>query len=134
MQSPDSKPVMPDNDEAQPADDGLVDAVVQHIKDDIEDHRSLREGRFALACGLLFVAGVFYIAFFYVLYLGILNMEQVRNAQTVSIVVILTLIIVPTLLLLIVARAVFGIKKTSGSVPSSPIEALLHLMKEMKGQ
>lgn len=63
-----SKAVMPDNDEAQPVDGGLVDAVVQHIKDDIDDHKTLREWRSSMAIVLLVVAAIFYGIFFCLLF------------------------------------------------------------------
>lgn len=136
MPQSDSKLVMPDTDEAQPIDGSLVDAVAQHIKDDIDDHRSLRNWRLALAIGLLVVAAVFYGVFFHILCLVLSNLsayQPILESPTVTVAVILSLIIVPTLLVLVVARAVFGMNKSDRSLPSSPIQALLHLMKEMKG-
>ena len=136
MPQPDSKLVMPDTDEAQPVDGGLVDAVAQHIKDDIDDHRSLRNCRFALAIVLLFVAAAFYVVFFWLLCIVLLNLsayKPILESQTITVAVILALVIVPTLLVLVVARAVFGMNKSDSSLPSSPLQALIHLMKEMKG-
>ena len=137
MAQSDSKLVMPDTDEAQPVDSGLVDAVAQHIKDDIDDHRTLRKWRVALAIVLLLVAAAFYGMFFYLLRLVLSDLSVYRpilESQTITVAVIFALVIVPTLLLLVVSKAVFGMNKADSSLPSSPTQALIHLMKEMKGE
>ncbi len=137
MPKSDSNLVMPDTDEAQPVDGGLVDAVAQRIKDDIDDHRSLRKWRLALAIVLLVVALAFYGVFFYLLCLVLSNLSAfhpILESQTITVAVILALVIVPTLLVLVVARAVFGMNKSDSSLSSSPLQALIHLMKEMKGE
>ena len=130
---PDKAPDGVTDQEEQNANN-VVSAVVQHIMDDIEDRRTLRSWR-SNALLLLAVAGGFYWVFFDLLFAVVDNLEAYKpilEARLVSVAVVAALVIVPTLLLLIVAKAVFGMNKSPNEIPS-PLQAILHLMKEIKG-
>ena len=139
-QNPD-KVLMPDKapdgvtDQEEQSANNVVSAVVQHITDDIEDRKTLRSWRPCAAIFLVVIAIVFYVVFFILLCLVINDLETYKpilEARFVSVAVIAALVIVPTLLLLIVAKAVFGMNKAASEMPS-PLQAILHLMKEIKG-
>ena len=140
MEQNPNKVLMPDKapdgvtDQEEQNANNVVSAVVQHIMDDIEDRRTLRSWR-SNALLLLAVAGGFYWVFFDLLFAVVDNLEAYKpilEARLVSVAVVAALVIVPTLLLLIVAKAVFGMNKSPNEIPS-PLQAILHLMKEIKG-
>lgn len=136
MDKPDSQVVMPDKAEGAVPNDGIVGVVIQHIRDDIEDRRTLRDWRKWIAGLLTLISIAFYAVFFSLLKLVVCDLERYKpilEARFLSVAVVAALVVVPTLLLLIVAKAVFGMSKTSGEVPSSPLQAILHLMKEIRG-
>lgn len=139
-QNPD-KVLMPDKapdgvtDQEEQNANNVVSAVVQHITDDIEDRKTLRSWRSGVAVALTVVAAIFYGVFFVLLckvFNDLETYEPILEARFVSVAVIAALVIVPTLLLLIVAKAVFGMNKAASEMPS-PLQAILHLMKEIKG-
>ena len=141
MEQNPNKVLMPDKapdsvtDQEEQNANNVVSAVVQHIMDDIEDRRTLRSWRSKIALLLLAVAGGFYWVFFDLLFAVVDNLEAYKpilEARLVSVAVVAALVIVPTLLLLIVAKAVFGMNKSASEIPS-PLQAILHLMKEIKG-
>lgn len=136
-----NKVLMPDTapdgvtDQEEQSANNVVSAVVQHITDDIEDRRTLRSWRPKIALLLLAIAGYFYWVFFDLLFAVVDNLEAYKlilEARFVSVAVVAALVIVPTLLLLIVAKAIFGMSKSPNEIPS-PLQAILHLMKEIKG-
>ena len=136
-----NKVLMPDTapdgvtDQEEQSANNVVSALVQHITDDIEDRKTLRSWRSGVAVALTVVAAIFYVVFFVLLYKVINDLETYKpilEARFVSVAVIAALVIVPTLLLLIVAKAVFGMNKAASEMPS-PLQAILHLMKEIKG-
>lgn len=133
---------MTDNDKPlfpEKADEGQVDdlssAVSAHIRDDIDDAQSLRQWRTTLARCMVGLAGLFYLAL--IVTIGaIIFCDSVAcrilYAPTVAITIVIVLAAVPTLMLVSVARAVFG-KRNPNDSPYSPLQAIIHLMKEMKG-
>lgn len=133
-----STPVMPTettDDSKQGKADDVVSCVIGKIEDDIIDARSLREWRPGLAVGLLVVAFIFYGLFCLLLYVATTNSDvayNVSNAQTFYIVVAILLALIPTLLVISVSKAVFGKKESNQQTPFTPLEAILHLMREMR--
>lgn len=128
--------VLPNSVTAPTYDGGLAGVVVRHIEDDIEDRRTLRGWRKFLAGALMLVSALFYGTFFFLLFKVVFNIESYQSlleASAVTVAVVVALVSVPTLLLLIVAKAVFGMSKSSGEVQYSPIQSIIHLMKEMSG-
>lgn len=118
-------------------DDSVVGVVVDHIKDDIEDGKTLRAWRPWVAIGLLVLAVVFYIAFFRFICEILHNPDlavPVRKAGYLYVVIAILLAVIPTLFVTQVAKAVLGKKTGSSEVPYTPLQAILHLMREMKNQ
>lgn len=117
-------------------DPDTVAAVVAHIEDDVVDAKVLRNWRKPCAALLIFVASVFYALFFVFLWF-VLDEDDVRMAvsETPNFYIVLALIttIIPTILLSHAAKAIFARKSGLGDTPYTPIQAILHLMKEMKG-
>ena len=109
----------------------LVSAVVNHIEDDVKNAQTLRNWRPWIARLLLAVAAVFYY-WFYRFIEELLENPCLLMAPAVCIAIVLALSLIPTMLLLTVAKAVFGSQKGS-ETPFSPMQALLNLMKEVKG-
>ena len=109
----------------------LVGAVVDHINDDIKNAQTLRDWRPCMAKWMIIIAATFYVAFFVFCFI-IMNNERLLGVPSVCIAFGLLLSLIPTMLLLTVARAVFGNHKGS-ETPFSPMQALLNLMKEVKG-
>lgn len=125
---------MPIPDDEHNADDLSV-AVAKHIADDIADAQMLRPWRLRTAIIMGVVAGVFYIILLCVIGMFISNDGIIACAERsphVAIVILLILAVVPTIITLQIARAVFGYKKADRA-PYTPIQALVHLMKEMQG-
>ena len=130
-------PAMPDAQglTEKQASDGLSSAIVKHIEDDINDGQTLRAWRPWLAAALLSIAVILYATLLYVIRgfatcSGLVALAT--QAQVVAVAVIATLAVIPTLIIATVARAVFG-KRTSSNTPYAPLQAIIHLMKEMKG-
>lgn len=135
----DSEVLMPSEaqDKDSHIDDSVVGVVVDHIKDDIEDGKTLRAWRPRVAIGLLVLAIVFYIAFFVFICEILHNPDlavPVRKAGYLYVVIVILLAVIPTLFINQVAKAVLGKKTGSGEVPYTPLQAILHLMREMKNQ
>lgn len=110
-------------------------AVAKQILDNIEDVRFLRPWRFRTAVIMGIVAGIFYVVLLCVIGMFVSNDGIIQCAEKsphVAIVILLVLAVVPTLITLQIAKAVFGYKKAEPE-PYTPLQALLHLMKEMKG-
>ncbi len=133
----DDKLVAPDDSslvQGQPSD-GLSGAIVEHIEDDIADGRTLRAWRPWIAGALLAVAALFYLALLAVI-VGLAvccNFAYLASqTPTVIITVIVVLAAVPTLIAMGVSKAVFG-KRTNAESPYTPLQAIIHLMKELKG-
>ncbi len=125
-----SIPTMPEEVSANQAGDGLSAAIVNHIEDGIEDSKTLREWRPWIAGTLLVVAGAFYGALFAVIFCDKLVLLA-ECAPVVAVAVLAAFSIIPTLIIVMVARAVFG-KRSSADTPYAPLQAIIHLMKEMK--
>ena len=127
----------PKNQKEEEADPDTIAALVAHINDDVEDASILRSWRKPVALALMVVAGLFYILFFTLL-VGLIFSESLRLAVSDSmnfyIVLVLVLTVIPTILLGHVAKAIFTRKGTIGDAPYTPIQAILHLLKEIKGQ
>lgn len=116
-------------------DDSVVGVVVDHIKDDIEDAKTLRSWRPWVALGLLSLSIVFYGVFFFFIYQILYNSNLellIREAGYLCVVIAVLLAVIPTLFINQVAKAVLGKKASSGDVPYTPLQAILHLMQEMK--
>lgn len=135
----DSEVLMPSeaSDRDSHIDDSVVGVVVDHIKDDIEDGNTLRTWRPWVAVGLLLLAVVFYVVFFMFIHEILYNANlaiPVRKAGYLYVVIAILLAVIPTLFVTQVAKAVLGKKTGSGEVPYTPLQAILHLMREMKNQ
>lgn len=129
----DNKDLFPSENE-KPYSGDLSTAIVKHIEDDIDDASVLRDWRKAIAGAMVGVSVVFYIAL--IIFVGCLCFcnsvaQRVLAAPTVAIAAIVVLAAVPSLILASVARAVFG-KHNGMESPYSPLQAIIHLMKEMK--
>ena len=129
----DDKELFPSENE-KPYSGDLSTAIVKHIEDDIEDACVLRSWRKAIAGTMIGVSGLFYIAL--IAFVGCLCFcdsvaHRILATPTVAIAVIVVLAAVPSLILASVARAVFG-KHNGMDSPYSPLQAIIHLMKEMK--
>lgn len=125
----DNKDLFPSENE-KPYSGDLSTAIVKHI----EDASVLRDWRKAIAGAMIGVSVVFYIAL--IIFVGCLCFcnsvaQRVLAAPTVAIAAIVVLAAVPSLILASVARAVFG-KHNGMESPYSPLQAIIHLMKEMK--
>lgn len=125
----DNKDLFPSENE-KPYSGDLSTAIVKHI----EDASVLRDWRKAIAGAMIVVSVVFYIAL--IIFVGCLCFcnsvaQRVLAAPTVAIAAIVVLAAVPSLILASVARAVFG-KHNGMESPYSPLQAIIHLMKEMK--
>lgn len=128
--------LMPENvPESEQTPDSLVDAIVGKINDDIQDAASLRDKRAFFATVLFWACLIFY-ACFLAFIVAIIWCPFARHfpihAPSVTIVILIALAAVPTLLALLLGKAVFG-KRTQGEVAFTPIHALLQIMKDMKG-
>lgn len=128
------KELFPRKEEEEHTDD-LSSAGSAHIQDDIEDSQSLRHWRPRIAAGMIVAAVAFYAVL--LITIGCIGFcdtvaYRVHCAPTVAITIVLVLATVPTLIMLSVAKAVFG-KRNSGDSPYTPLQAIIHLMKEMKG-
>lgn len=125
----DNKDLFPSENE-KPYSGDLSTAIVKHI----DDASVLRDWRKAIAGAMIGVSVVFYIAL--IIFVGCLCFcnsvaQRVLAAPTVAIAAIVVLAAVPSLILASVARAVFG-KHNGMESPYSPLQAIIHLMKEMK--
>ena len=129
----DAKELLPSEGEA-PYSGDLSSAIVKHIEDDIEDAGVLRGWRKKVARTMIITAVLFYGSLLAVV--GSLCFcdavaHRILAAPTVAVAVIVVLAAVPSLILASVARAVFG-KHNGMDSPYSPLQAIIHLMKEMK--
>lgn len=128
-----SEVLMPDENVLGEPDD-ISSAIVKKISDDVEDARTLREYRMISAVVLGGTAALFYVLL--ILFIGLLVWCPAARyfplqSPTVCIVVLLILSVVPTLLTLCVAKAVFG-RKAQVETPFAPLHAIFQLMKDMK--
>lgn len=131
-----NQPLMPENvPESEQTPDTLVDAIVGKINDDIQDAASLRDKR-AFFAKVLFWACLIFYACFLAFIVAIIWCPFARHfpihAPSVTIVVLIALAAVPTLLALLLGKAVFG-RRAQGETAFTPIHALLQIMKDMKG-
>lgn len=131
----DKNAVLLPSDSPEPASGaGLNEAVARHINDDIADAQMLRPWRFRTAVIMGIVAGIFYLVLLCVIGMFVCNdgiIECAEKSPHVVIVILLILAVVPTIITLQIARAVFGYKK-SDPTPYTPIQTLIRLMKEMQ--
>ena len=130
------KLVMPDDKDVEGRQpDDISSAIVAHIQDDIEDGKTFREWRKTVAIAMSLVSVAFYMMLaiaMFCLALGGPVLDLAVQEPTVAITVFVILAAVPTLIMVSVARAVFG-KRGSYDSPYAPLQAIIHLMKEMKG-
>ena len=127
--------LMPDENHADHQGDTLSVSVAKQIEDNIQDAQTLRECRFIAVKIFAVVAGIFYLVLLCVIAMlvggdeGI--MKSAVNAPNVCITALIILAVIPVLLSVQIARAVFG-KRQHGDTPYTPLQALVHLIKEMK--
>ena len=127
--------LMPDESITDHHGDALSLSVAKQINDNIQDAQSLRECRLTTAKVLAVVAGIFYITLLSVIGMLVSDDGIIRcavEAPNVCITVLLILAIVPTLITIQIARAIFG-KHHHGDTPYTPLQTLVHLVKEMNG-
>lgn len=134
--SDNNEKLMPENvPESEQTPDTLVDAVVNKIRDDIDDAISLRDKRSLFAWIIVGVCCFFYLTLFCFI-LAIIwcpaasHLPNVAPSVTITVLVILAAI--PTLLAILLGRAVFG-RRAQMETAFTPIHALFQILKDMKG-
>lgn len=127
--------LMPDENRVDYQGDTLSISVAKQIEDNIQDAQTLRECRFVAVKIYAVVAGIFYIVLLCVIAMLVSGDEAIMksavNAPNVCITALVILAVIPVLLSVQIARAVFG-KRQHGDTPYTPLQALVHLIKEMK--
>lgn len=134
---PDDTTLMPEEQDeaAEPRAFALSSAVVQQIQDDIDDSRTLRSWRKGIATGLILISLCLFAAMLTAIGFILFDVDvasRANEAPTITVAIIMVLAAVPTLITISVARAVFGRKHASES-PYAPLQALINVVKEMRG-
>lgn len=127
--------LMPDENHVDHQGDTLSVSVAKQIDDNIQDAQTLRECRFIAVKIFAVVAGIFYIVLLCVIAMLVSGDEEIMksavNAPNVCITALVILALIPVLLSVQIAKAVFG-KRQHGDNLYTPLQALVHLIKEMK--
>lgn len=133
--SDDPKTLMPDDTvDSSNGASGLPAALICHIQDCIEDAKTLRDFRPKLAKALIFLAFFQYIILFVTIFwIGLTpyRFYWLFQSQTLTIVIVLVLAVLPTAILITVSRAVFGHHSRPEDVPYTPIQTVIQIMKDM---
>lgn len=114
--------------------DSLAVAMADLIHDRIVDAGTLRDCRKKFAGLLVFIAALFYMVLFGMI-CRILseNVPAIISEQPyIFITIAVICAVIPTLIIICVARAIFSGNSQAMDAIYSPIQAILHLMKEMK--
>lgn len=128
----DKNSLMPDDSSLSQERNEIESAIVNRINDDIDDARILRGWRVLAVILISAVAMLFYVGLGYFVF-GVGQMgEMAEIAPSVAVTVLIVFAAIPTILVVSVAKAIFGLK-SQAEAPFTPLHAIIQLMKDMKG-
>lgn len=110
--------------------DSVSAAIVKHVDDDIDDARTLREWRKRYAIYVSIIGIICYGILLFAMWQLFKHPTFVAAAPTVALGILLILAAIPILILVSLSKAIFG-KHSSGNT-YTPLQTLIHLIKEMK--